>query len=248
MASDIVITNLSKVFFIRHNKNHSLKSKFIGFFHKRYREEIEAYQVLKNLNLIIKSGEVFGLVGRNGSGKSTLLRILAGIYPPSSGLVVLPRGARIGAMIELGVGFHPELTGKENIYLGGSVHGLTRKQIDEMYGAIVEFSELDGFLDTPMKNYSSGMQARLGFALAINLQPQLLLIDEVLAVGDEAFQKKCIAHMNRLKSEGKTIVFVSHEPAMVMAFCDRACVLHHGEQAFLGKPTEAIDFYHKILT
>jgi len=247
VAGAIRIEGLSKAFTIRHNRADSLKSKVIGLFHKRFREERETLWVLKDVNLLIAPGETLGLVGRNGSGKSTLLKIIAGIYPPTHGKVILPRNACIGAMIELGVGFHSELTGRENIYLGASFYGLTRREIGDIYHAVVEFSELEAFMDTPMKNYSSGMQARLGFGLAVNLNPDVLLVDEVLAVGDEAFQKKCIARMERLRSSGKTIVFVSHSAEDVRKICDRACVLDLGSVVFFGDRDEAIDRYHELL-
>jgi ABC-type polysaccharide/polyol phosphate transport system ATPase subunit len=243
----IQVERLSKSFSIRYNKSNSLKSKFVGVFHKRYREVVETFWALRDIDFVIEPGESFGIVGRNGSGKSTLLRIIAGIYPPTSGIVRLPEGSRIGAMIELGVGFHPELTGRENIFLGASIHGLNRKEIEKLYPAIVDFSELEHFMDTAIKNYSSGMHARLGFALAINLNPTLFIIDEVLAVGDEGFQKKCLEAMARFKAQGKTIIFVSHDPAMVADVCDRACVLEHGVQKFIGNSAAAIDAYHKLL-
>jgi ABC-type polysaccharide/polyol phosphate transport system ATPase subunit len=150
-------------------------------------------------------------------------------------------------MIELGVGFHPELTGEENIYLGASIYGLSRKEIENIYSRVVAFSELDGFMDTAVKNYSSGMQARLGFALAVNLDPDILLVDEILAVGDEAFQRKCMARMEQFRNAGKTIVFVSHSADDVKKVCDRACVLDFGSVIFVGKTDEALDRYHKLL-
>jgi ABC-2 type transport system ATP-binding protein len=153
----------------------------------------------------------------------------------------------MGTMIELGVGFHPELTGKENIFLGASIHGFSRKEVEEIYGAVGEFAELDSFMDTPVKNYSSGMHARLGFALAVNLNPDVLLVDEVLAVGDEAFQQKCTDQINKFRAQGKTIIFVSHSADAVKKICDRACVLDHGRLVFLGKPAEAIERYHQLL-
>lgn len=247
MSDSINIVNLSKAFTIRHNRSNSLKSKFIGLFHKRYREDVETFWALRDITLAIQAGESFGVIGRNGSGKSTLLRIIAGIYPPSSGEIRMPKNSRVGAMIELGVGFHPELTGRENVFLGASIHGLCRKEIEALYPTIVEFSELDDFMDTTMKNYSSGMHARLGFALAINLNPSILIIDEVLAVGDEEFQRKCQDTMNRFKAQGKTIVFVSHSAGQVAKLCDRVCVLDHGKQKFVGKPGVALDEYHKLL-
>jgi ABC-type polysaccharide/polyol phosphate transport system ATPase subunit len=246
LSTAIEITDVSKAFIIRHNRNNSLKSQVVGIFHKRFREERETLWALKEVTLEIRPGETLGLIGRNGSGKSTLLKIIAGIYPPTSGNVRLSN-ARIGTMIELGVGFHPELTGEENIYLGASIYGLSRKEIDNIYSRVVAFSELDGFMDTAVKNYSSGMQARLGFALAVNLDPDILLVDEILAVGDEAFQRKCMARMEQFRSAGKTIVFVSHSAEDVKKICDRACVLDFGSVIFLGKSDEAVDRYHRLL-
>jgi len=247
MSGAIHVQNLSKAFTIRHNRADSLKSRVIGLFHKRFREERETRWVLKEVNLCIAPGEALGLMGRNGSGKSTLLRTIAGIYPPTLGKVILPRNARVGAMIELGVGFNAELTGKENVFLGASIYGLTRKETEAIYREVIEFSELDGFMDTPIKNYSSGMHARLGFGLAVNLNPDVLLVDEVLSVGDEAFQRKCITRMRQFRSAGKTIVFVSHSSGDVRNICDRVCVLDFGSVVFLGETEEAIKRYHALL-
>jgi ABC-2 type transport system ATP-binding protein len=216
-------------------------------FNERYREEKETLWALRDVSLDILPGEAFGLIGRNGSGKSTLLKIIAGIYPPTQGEVYLPDSIRIGTMIELGVGFHPDLTGKENVFLGASIHGLTRKEIKAIYDDIVEFSELRNFMDTPIKNYSSGMHARLGFALAVNLNPDMLIIDEVLAVGDESFQGKCVRQIEKFRADGKTILFVSHSPEAVTKVCDRACVLDHGSRVYLGTAREAIEYYHSSL-
>jgi len=202
LSTAIEITNVSKAFVIRHNRNNSLKSQVIGIFHKRFREERETLWALKGVTVDIRVGEALGLIGRNGSGKSTLLKIIAGIYSPSSGKVRLSN-PRVGTMIELGVGFHPELTGQENIFLGASIYGLSRKEVDKIYPKVVAFSELESFMDTSLKNYSSGMQARLGFALAVNLDPDILLVDEILAVGDEAFQRKCKARMEQFRNAGK---------------------------------------------
>jgi ABC-type polysaccharide/polyol phosphate transport system ATPase subunit len=247
LVGQIQIIDVSKAFTIRHNKTESLKSQVVGVFYKRYREQKETLWALRDVSLNIAPGEAFGLVGRNGSGKSTLLKVIAGIYPPTKGKVELPNGARIGTMIELGVGFHPELTGKENIFLGASIHGLSRKEIEDIYAAVVEFSELGEFMDTPIKNYSSGMHARLGFALAVQLDPDVLLVDEVLAVGDEAFQQKCMDQIERFRAQGKTIILVSHSPDTVKSVCDRACVLDHGRLVFLDKAAEAIERYHQLL-
>ncbi|MBI4637603.1 MAG: ABC transporter ATP-binding protein [Candidatus Rokubacteria bacterium] len=247
MPGAIDIVNVSKVFTIRHNRAQSLKTAFIGIFHRRYREEKETLWALRDVSLSVRPGEALGLIGRNGSGKSTLLKIIAGIYPPTSGRVRLADGSRVGTIIELGVGFNGELTGKENIRLGASIHGLSRREIDALYPTVVDFSELHALMDVPFKNYSSGMQARLGFALAVNLEPDVMLVDEILAVGDEAFQRKCIARMERFRAEGKTIVFVSHVPETVKRICDRACILDHGALVFEGTPAEALDVYHRLL-
>jgi len=247
VAAKIEIATVSKAFTIRHNRAQSLKSRFIGIFHKRYREQSETLWALRDVSFTISAGETFGLIGKNGSGKSTLLKIIAGIYPPTQGEVRFQDRSRVGTMIELGVGFHPELTGQENVFLGASIHGLTRKEIEAIYEAVVDFSELGNFMDTPVKNYSSGMQARLGFALAVNLNPDLLLVDEVLAVGDEAFQEKCMNRMQRFRAGGKTIVFVSHDPSLVKSICDKACVLDHGAMIFIGDAEPALARYHELL-
>jgi ABC-2 type transport system ATP-binding protein len=247
LSGQIQIIGVSRSFTIWHNRANSLKSKFVGAFRKRYREQIETLWAIRDVSFNVAPGEVFGLIGRNGSGKSTLLKIIAGIYPPTQGRVQLPAGARVGTIIELGVGFHPELTGRENIFLGASIHGLTRKEILDVYNHIVEFSELQNFMDTPIKNYSSGMHARLGFALAVSFNPDVLLVDEILAVGDEAFQQKCENQINRIRARGKTIIFVSHSANAVRKICDRASVLDHGSLMFLGKADEAIECYHEML-
>jgi ABC-type polysaccharide/polyol phosphate transport system ATPase subunit len=248
VPANIQIVNVSRAFTIRHNTTHSLKSRVIGMFNERYREEKETLWALRDVSLDILPGEAFGLIGRNGSGKSTLLKIIAGIYPPTQGEVHLPDSIRIGTMIELGVGFHPDLTGKENVFLGASIHGLTRKEIKDIYDDIVEFSELRNFMDTPIKNYSSGMHARLGFALAVNLNPDMLIIDEVLAVGDESFQGKCVRQIEKFRADGKTILFVSHSPEAVMRVCDRACVLDYGSRVYLGTARAAIEYYRETLS
>jgi len=247
MAGRIHIVSVSKAFSIRHNRSNSLKSSFVGIFHPRYQERVEEFWALRDINLEIQAGEAFGIIGRNGSGKSTLLRIIAGIYSPTSGEIRMPKNTRIGAMIELGVGFHPELTGRENVFLGASIHGLCRKEIEALYPAIVEFAELGDFMDTAIKNYSSGMHARLGFALAVNLNPDLFIIDEVLSVGDEAFQQKCIKQIEKFRALGKTIIFVSHGAEAVKSICSRVCVLDHGSLVYLGEAGAAIEHYHARL-
>jgi ABC-2 type transport system ATP-binding protein len=246
MPAAVEIVNVSKAFTIRHNRSASIKSSFVGLFHKRFRETKETLWALRDVSLAIRAGETVGLIGRNGSGKSTLLRLIAGIYRPTKGTIRLPAAARIGTMIELGVGFHPELTGRENVFLGASIYGLSRGETEALYPEVVRFAELEGFMDVPIKNYSSGMQARLGFALAVSLEPELLLVDEIFAVGDEAFQKKCIEKMRRFKAEGRTIVFVSHSPEIVKTFCDRVCLLDHGRLVFAGEVEAGLEKYRSL--
>lgn len=248
VSAPIEIINVSKAFTIRHNRSNSLKSSFVGIFYKRFRETKETLWALKDVSFKVNAGETLGLIGRNGSGKSTLLRIIAGIYRPTQGEVRFPNGTRVGAMIELGVGFNPELTGRENIFLGASIHGLKRSEIEEIYAAVVEFSELGSFMDVSIKNYSSGMQARLGFALTVNLTPDVLVIDEVFAVGDEAFQQKCIERMKAFRAQGKIIIFVSHDPSTIQPFCDRVCLLDHGALIYTGTPDEALKEYHVLMS
>jgi len=241
------LTKVSKSFVLRHNRSDSLKSRVVGIFHKRYREERETFWALRDVSLCVAAGETLGLVGRNGSGKTTLLKILAGILHPTQGHLVIPQGVRIGSMIELGVGFHPELTGRENVYLSASIHGLQKKEIDGIYPDVVEFSELQRFMDVPLKNYSSGMHMRLGFAVAAHLNPGLLLIDEVLAVGDEDFQGKCIRKMEEFKARGTTIVIVSHSLDLIRSLCETACLLDNGRLVAVGLPSDVSGEYHRLL-
>jgi ABC-type polysaccharide/polyol phosphate transport system ATPase subunit len=200
---------------------------------------------VRGVDLDVEPGETLGVLGRNGSGKSTMLRMLAGVTAPTEGMVRV-RG-RVAPLISVGVGFHPELTGRENVYVNGTVLGLTTDHIDELFDSIVDFAELPGFIDTPVKFYSSGMFVRLGFAVAVAAQPDVLLIDEVLAVGDLRFQAKCFERMKELKASGATIVLVTHNLAATRNLCERTLVLHDGEPRFLGPTTEAISVYHELL-
>jgi ABC-type polysaccharide/polyol phosphate transport system ATPase subunit len=200
--------SVSKRFLLRHNASVELKVRFLGLLHPHRRQSIEEFWALKGVSLRIERGEALGLVGRNGSGKSTFLKLIAGTHRPTSGRLLVARRTRISSMIELGVGFHPELTGRENVVLSASIHGLTRADIDRIYDAVVEYSGLEHFMDVPIKNYSSGMYMRLGFAIAANLDPDILLLDEIFAVGDADFQERCIETVKRFMAEGKTIVFV----------------------------------------
>ena len=201
----------------------------------------ERFEALKGVSFEVPTGKTLGIIGENGSGKSTLLKILAGISKPTAGALVT-RG-RISALIELGAGFHPEISGRENVFINGIILGLTRKRIQEKYGEIVSFAELEEFIDNPVKTYSSGMFMRLGFSIAINVDPDILLIDEVLAVGDASFVPKCLDKINEFRRKGKTIIFVSHDLATVERICDEVIWLKHGEIEMRGYPKRVIDAY-----
>ena len=246
MSTMIDARDVSKRFTLVHNRVHSLKERFLGFFHSDHREQHEEFWALKDVTLTIRKGETVGLVGRNGSGKSTLLKLIAGIYRPSGGRLRVARHARIVAMIELGIAFHHDLTGQENVYLNAAIHGLSRAEIDRIYDRIVEYAGLEHFMDVRLKNYSSGMHMRLGFAVAAHLDPDILLLDEVFAVGDEEFQKRCLVTMQRFAAEGKTIIFVSHTPESIEAICRRVCVLDHGELVYDGPTGPGLDTYHRL--
>ena len=193
------------------------------------------------MSVEIRHGETFAFLGRNGSGKSTLLKVLARIYRPDGGSVQVE--GKLSALLELGAGFHPELSGRENVYLNGSILGLPKKELDRRFDDIVDFAELHQFIDMPVKNYSSGMYVRLGFSVAINVDPDVLVVDEVLAVGDELFQRKCSAKFAELRQQGKTIVLVSHSLAAIRSMCDRAMWLDHGQCKAIGPAGDVIDEY-----
>jgi ABC-2 type transport system ATP-binding protein/lipopolysaccharide transport system ATP-binding protein len=247
MATLIDIQELSKRFLLRRNRSGELKTRFLGLFHPDRREVVDELWALKQVSITVGQGESIGVVGRNGSGKSTLLRVAAGLHQPTSGRVLTRPGVRIATLIELGVGFHPELSGRENIYLNAAIHGLPRRGIDDIYGAVVEYSELHDFMDVPLKNYSSGMQMRLGFAVAAHLDPDVLLLDEIFAVGDEDFQKRCLRTVHRFLNAGKTIMFVSHASASVRAICRRVCLLDHGHLLFDGDVDAGLGDYQRLL-
>lgn len=231
----INVENVSKRFKLPHEKNSSIKTLFTGALRKRDKG-YEVQQALQDVSFSIKKGEFFGIVGRNGSGKSTLLKILAGIYQPTEGHVKTE--GRLVPFIELGVGFNPELTGRENVYLNGALLGFTRHEIDAMYDEIVEFAELDKFMDQKLKNYSSGMQVRLAFSVATRSNADILLVDEVLAVGDAAFQRKCFEYFKQLKATNKTVVFVTHDMNAVREYCDRALLIEKSIVKQIGKPQD----------
>ncbi|MEM9561196.1 MAG: polysaccharide ABC transporter ATP-binding protein [Actinomycetota bacterium] len=200
---------------------------------------------LSHVDFGVRQGECFGILGHNGSGKSTLLKIMAGTIRPTDGRVRV-RG-RLAALLELGAGFHPDLTGRENVYLNASILGFEREQVDQIFDDIVAFAELEDFVDLQVKFYSSGMTARLGFAVATNLEPDVLLVDEVLAVGDEAFQAKCMERVHRFRAMGRTMVIVSHGPELVKQLCDRALVLERGRMLHVGGVEEAVEVYRAAL-
>jgi ABC-2 type transport system ATP-binding protein len=222
------IDDLSKRFVIRKEK--SLKERIVNF--GRSNRNKEDFFALKHVDIEILSGQTVGLVGHNGSGKSTLLKMIGGIVQPSSGSVL--RRGEVAALLELGAGFHPDLTGRENVYLNGSVLGLSKSAIEASFQSILDFSEIGDFIDTQVKFYSSGMYVRLAFAIAVHVNPDILLVDEVLAVGDEQFQEKCMAKIREFQSEGRTIILVSHAASQIREVCDRVIVLNHGEVIFDG--------------
>ncbi len=238
----IKVENISKVFMLPHEKHSSLKSAFIHFYRRR---RYEKQQALKDISFEVKKGEFFGIVGRNGSGKSTLLRLIAGIYTPTKGAIWV--NGKLTPFIELGVGFNPELTGRENVFLNGALLGLNRRETQAMYRDIVEFAELDDFMDQKLKNYSSGMQVRLAFSIAIRAKSDILLIDEVLAVGDAAFQQKCYDYFRKLKKDKKNVVFVSHDLNSVQEFCDRAAIIDGGVLKNIGGASEIVRRYETIV-
>lgn len=209
-------------------------------------DEVEQFWALRDLSFEVRRGEILGIIGRNGAGKSTLLKLLSRITEPDKGRATL-RG-RVASLLEVGTGFHPELTGRENIFLNGSILGMSRAEIRAKFDEIVAFAEVDQFIDTPVKRYSSGMAVRLGFAVAAHLEPEILIVDEVLAVGDNDFQKKCLAKMRSVSKQGRTILFVSHQLGSLSDLCDSGLVLNKGRMVRLGSIEEAIKAYLKLST
>lgn len=236
-APAIRVEHVWKRFRVQRERPDSLKERITA----RRRGRQEEFWALKDVSLEVPHGSFYGLVGHNGSGKSSLLRILAGIYRPTRGQVTTD--GRISALLELGAGFHPDLTGRENIYLNAAILGLSRKETDLLYDRIVEFSGLAEFIDTPVKHFSSGMYVRLGFSVAVHVEPQILLVDEVIAVGDEEFQRRCFDHLNRLRRRGVTIVLVTHALGFVQAMCDDATWLDHGEVRAQEAAAEVVKDY-----
>jgi ABC-2 type transport system ATP-binding protein len=237
------IKNLSKTFKLPHERHSGLKQSFVNLFNTDRGFEVQ--QVLDGIEFDIKRGDFFGIVGRNGSGKSTLLKILAGIYTPDSGSVRV--NGTLTPFIELGVGFNPELTGKENVFLNGALLGFSRAEMARVYDEIISFAELEKFMDQKLKNYSSGMQVRLAFSIAIQAKSDILLIDEVLAVGDAAFQQKCFNYFHRLKKEGRTVVLVSHDRGALERFCTNGVLINDGRLISQGKIKDVLSDYSQVV-
>lgn len=240
MSTDpaIEVVEVSKKFRVHRDRPSSIKEALLSW---RRERRVEDFWVLRDIDLTIPRGSFFGLIGHNGSGKSTLLRLMAGIHRPTTGEVRVH--GRISALLELGSGFHPDLTGRENVYLNGAMLGLSRRQMTAAMDDIIDFSGIGDFIDVPVKVYSSGMYVRLGFAVAVHVDPEILLVDEVIAVGDEEFQRRCMDHMSGLRERGTTIVLVSHSTELVAALCDRVGWLDHGRLVTVGDPDEVTGKY-----
>jgi ABC-type polysaccharide/polyol phosphate transport system ATPase subunit len=245
MTPAIEVIGVSKAFRIPHEQRTYFKEYFV---HPFRRTSYERNEALKDISFSVERGEFFGVIGPNGSGKSTLLRILAGIYVPDRGVVSV--NGLLSPFIELGVGFNVELTARDNIRINATLAGLTKRELDEKFDEILAFSELERFVDQKLKNYSSGMLVRLAYSIAIQIPFDVLLLDEVLAVGDEAFQEKCFATFERFKLEQKTVVFVSHSLELMERFCDRVLLLRGGVGAAIGSPHDVVDVYrdHALLS
>ena len=238
----LVVKDLYKSFRLPHEQHLSLKNKLVGML--KGQRGYETQHVLKDISFEIEKGEFFGIVGRNGSGKSTLLKLIAGVYTPDKGEVRL--NGSLTPFIELGVGFNPELTGRENVFLNGALMGFSRSEMQAMYDEIVEFAELEKFMDQKLKNYSSGMQVRLAFSIAIRAESDILLLDEVLAVGDASFQQKCFDYFADLKKGHKTVILVTHSMPMVERFCNRALLLENGVIVECGKSSKIASRYEDM--
>ena len=240
-APAIAVDGIGKRFRIYHERPTSVKERLIHF-----RTKSEDFWALRGVTFDVPEGSTLGLIGPNGSGKTTLLKIIAGILRPTEGTATTH--GRIASLLALGAGFHPELTGRENVYLNASILGLSHQETDRLFDDIVAFAELEEFIDTQVKFYSSGMYVRLGFGVAVHVDPAILLIDEVLAVGDEAFQRKCIARIREFQSEGRTIVFVTHAVDHVLQICDRAVMLDHGEIHSQGDPKDVVREFRLVMS
>ncbi len=236
----IEIKNLSK-----HYRLGTINSKSFSLFKKQKEEEETLFKALDDVSFSVDKGEILGVIGKNGAGKSTLLKVLSRITSPTSGNITI--NGRVASLLEVGTGFHPELSGRENIFLNGAILGMTKKEISAKFDEIVDFSGVEKFIDTPVKRYSSGMYVRLAFAIAAHLEPDILIVDEVLAVGDIEFQKKCLGKMGEVASGGRTILFVSHSMAAVRTLCSRGLVLSGGNVSFDGNVNEAVTHFEDLI-
>lgn len=237
----VAVKNVHKEFILPQSKNSTFKQTVVNIAKKNNKV---TQKVLDGVSFEINKGDFFGIVGRNGSGKSTLLKLIAGVYAPTSGEIQL--NGELTPFIELGVGFNPELSGRDNVYLNGALLGFNRKQMDKMYEGIVEFAELEQFMDQKLKNYSSGMQVRLAFSIAIKAKNEILIFDEVLAVGDEAFQRKCLDVFERYKAEGQTVILVTHDMETVRQFCTKAMLISQGKVVEVGNPRSVAQKYSDL--
>ncbi len=233
----VVVDGVSKKFRLFHERNQTLKSAVM----RGRRIVADDFWAVRDVSFEVPHGQTFGLIGRNGSGKSTLLKTLARIYQPDEGRVVL--NGRVSSMLEVGSGFHPELSGRENIFLNGSILGLTRKQVTARFDAIVDFSGVEAFIDQPVKNYSSGMYVRLGFAVAVHTEPDILIVDEILSVGDGAFREKSRKKFLEFTGEGRTVILVSHALSQITDMCEETAWLHEGHLRALGPTAEVVEAY-----
>jgi lipopolysaccharide transport system ATP-binding protein len=252
MSSDVIairVRDLGKAYQIYDRPQDRLKQSMMprlrGLLGKSTPNYYREFWALRDVSFEVRKGETVGIIGRNGSGKSTLLQVICGTLTPTTGTVETT--GRVAALLELGAGFNPEFTGRENVYLNGSVLGLTQEEIDQRFDAIAAFADIGEFIEQPVKSYSSGMVVRLGFAVAINVDPEILIVDEALSVGDEIFQRKCFSRIEAIKSKGATILFVSHSGATVVGLCDRAILLDGGERLATGLPKQIVGRYQKLL-
>jgi ABC-2 type transport system ATP-binding protein/lipopolysaccharide transport system ATP-binding protein len=241
MNHKIILENISVEYKIPSDPIATFKEYMIKFVQGKIKHK--SFFALQNVSMEIKTGEVFGLIGHNGAGKSTLLKLVARVLAPSQGKITV--NGNISPLLGIGAGFHPELSGRENVFLNGALLGFSRHEMERMFDDIVEFSGLANFINSPMRTYSNGMWARLGFAVATVAQPDILLIDEILAVGDEAFQKKCSDRIKAYQENGTTVLIVSHSMDTISSMCHQACWLHHGVVKYIGNPTTAIELYRE---
>ncbi len=239
-STAIKVSGLGKRYTIGKQKDASLRSTLSGVF-KSAAAKGDDFWAIKDIDFEIKRGDVVGIIGKNGAGKSTLLKVLSQITKPTTGRIEIH--GRVASLLEVGTGFHPELTGRENIYLNGTILGMTRMEVKAKFDDIVEFSGVAKFIDTPVKHYSSGMYVRLAFSVAAHLEPEILIIDEVLAVGDAEFQKKCLGKMSDVAAEGRTVLFVSHNMSAIQSFCSKGLLIENGELVYFGKLEKALSTY-----